>query len=248
MIILERENKKNRVIVNKSMQLIGKVLRYILVSKREYELSYWKICFREESGRFGNSHYKKLMLAIANEKDDTFLAGKTVADFGCGPRGSLVWAKSAARRIGIDVLVDRYMELFGSELKTHQMEYIRCSEKDIPLASESVDVLFSVNSLDHVADLIAMCSEMNRILKPGGLLIGSFNLNHKPGKAEPQKLTEAFLRSQLFPDFDILSWRISAPGNSMNGENLYQPFYDDRLKFPGEKEAILWAKAQKRLS
>ena len=46
------------------------------------------------------------MLAMAEEPTADFLAGKIVAAFGCGPRGSLVWAPNALLRIGIDVLAD----------------------------------------------------------------------------------------------------------------------------------------------
>jgi len=43
---------------------------------------------------FANARYERLMLAMAEEPDDTFLKGKIVTDFGCGPIGSLTWVKS----------------------------------------------------------------------------------------------------------------------------------------------------------
>ena len=43
--------------------------------------------------RFSNAHYEKLMLSIADEKDDNFLEGKIVGDFGCAPRCSLIGPK-----------------------------------------------------------------------------------------------------------------------------------------------------------
>ena len=39
------------------------------------------------------------MLAMAEESTQRFISGKVVADFGCGPRGSLAWAASAAIKV-----------------------------------------------------------------------------------------------------------------------------------------------------
>ena len=58
------------------------------MEKHFFELAYWQERFLIEIGNLANDHYRKLMLGIAQEKDDSFLAGKIVADFGCGPRGS----------------------------------------------------------------------------------------------------------------------------------------------------------------
>jgi hypothetical protein len=68
--------------------------------------------YRLEGNKLDNHFYADLMLSISDEKDDGFLQGKVVADFGCGPRGSLIWAKSASIRIGIDVLAQRYIQEF----------------------------------------------------------------------------------------------------------------------------------------
>ena len=95
---------------------IKKILRplgSLFVSKYSAELSYWRSKFKSNGGVFNNAHYEKLMLAMAQETDDRFLQDKVVADFGCGPRGSLVWAASASMRIGIDVLADQYADEFS---------------------------------------------------------------------------------------------------------------------------------------
>lgn len=44
-----------------------------------------------------------------------------------------------------------------------------CDGVNLPLADESVDLVFSSNVLEHVADLDALLAEQWRILKPGGL-------------------------------------------------------------------------------
>src|SRR5262245_31183502 len=94
-------------------------IRNRLVPKTGAELEFWRGRRAIDAGRFRNAHYRRLMLAMAEEPDSSFLAGKVVADFGCGPRGSLVWATDATVRIGIDVLADRYCDEFTGDVLSH---------------------------------------------------------------------------------------------------------------------------------
>ena len=64
--------------------------------KYDSELAFWKSRYEIDTGKFQNAHFRTEMLAMAQVENDEFLRGKIVADFGCGPRGSLVWAESAA--------------------------------------------------------------------------------------------------------------------------------------------------------
>jgi len=222
-----------------------KAFNHLVLSKHSLELRYWKECYKKEGNRLENDFYAKLMLGVANETDDDFLKGKVVGDFGCGPRGSLVWAKKAAMRIGIDVLANRYIKSFPNEFLSHNMIYVTCTEQSIPVPNATIDILYTVNALDHVENLDVMCSELRRILKPGGLFIGSFNLNHKARKAEPQILTEDILKTLLFRDYEIIDWRVSAPGNIGKQASLYEPFFSNKLIDPRGGEAYLWAKVMK---
>jgi len=214
-------------------------------SKHSYELRYWRERYRKEGGRLNNDFYEELMLSISDERSDAFLKDKVVADFGCGPRGSLVWAKSAALRIGIDVLAQRYIRDFPTEYRKHDMIYVTSTEKSIPIPDGFCDVVYSVNSLDHVRDLLAMCNEIRRILKPGGEIIGSFNLNHPPDRAEPQTLSENMLRKMLFRDYEIVHWWVSAPGPE---DDLYRPLLERELIDAKGGEAYLWARAIKPIT
>src|SRR6185437_14216387 len=110
------------------------------------------------------AYYERLMLGMAEEPNADFLSGKIVADFGCGPCGTLVWAPHALVRIGIDVLADRYADEFPEVIRSHGMIYVKSTEKVIPLPSDSVDVLFTLNAIDHVSDFPAMCSEIIRVI------------------------------------------------------------------------------------
>jgi len=169
-------NEKNRKMLIKSAKHLPKPIRLVLnkiyikffTNKYIEELSYQKGRYIIDNGVFQNAHYERLMLAMAGEPDSSFLKGKIVADFGCGQRGSLVWAKPAILRIGIDVLADRYADEFTKDIISHGMIYLRSTEKVIPLPSDFVDVMFTLNALDHVDSFTNMCSEILRVLKPDG--------------------------------------------------------------------------------
>lgn len=216
-----------------------KVVQYPSPDKTSSELMFWKREYEREGGKFENSWYRKNMLAMAGESTDAFLTGKIVADFGCGPRGSLEWATSAKERIGIDVLADAYMKTF--DFSSQAMRYINSTEDAIPLPSNYVDVLYTVNAIDHVDNFDLMCTELIRILKPGGDFVGSFNLHEPATPCEPQTLDEEIIRKHLLSYFNIKNYRIAPKGPE---ENRYLHFWDNKPA-QGKEEAFLWVRATK---
>ncbi len=214
------------------------------MEKYQSELAYWTERFALEKGSFGNGHYKGLMLGITEEPDDTFLRDKVVGDFGCGPRGNLAWTKAPRKRYGLDVLVPVYLQAFASCLQGHGMEYLPCTETAIPLPDNSLDVLFTINSLDHVSNLEAMSMELVRVLKVGGLFAGSFNLNEPACSTEPQNLDEETLRSVLLKHFKIKSYRLAL---KRSGET-YKNFEENNLipRCDPVYPSILWVKGYKK--
>jgi len=212
--------------------------------KYESELQYWINCFAKEGGRFNNGHYADRCLRMAEEQDDAFLKGKIVADFGCGPRGSLAWTTAPALRIGIDVLATAYLNCFGPCMLEHGMVYVTSTESIIPLPSSSVDVLFTLNAMDHVNSLSAMASEVLRVLKTDGLFIGSFNLHEPATPCEPQTLTETLLRKELLRHLHVASYRLAL----MHPKSPYKFMIENRLATtcdPNEKY-VLWVKGTKK--
>ena len=214
-----------------------------LVPKGTAELAFWKARWAEEGRRFNHDHYPSLMLAMSGEADDSFIDDKVIADFGCGPRGSLAWAERARVRLGIDVLATCYADHFASAINEHGMIYVTNTEDHIPIGSDSIDILFTLNAIDHVNRFEAICDELLRILKPGGLFVGSFNLNEPPAPCEPQSLDEATVKRCLLDRMDVDSYRLSAPGK---GSARYEPLLKGRPIpcDPGD-ESVLWVRAKK---
>lgn len=205
------------------------------------ELSYWKRRHSTEGHRFENDHYRRVMLAMAGEENDRFLKGKIVADFGCGPRGSLAWL-SGATTVGIDVLVPLYAEHFADDLRAHGMIYVASTEELIPMPDNSVDVMFTMNALDHAANLEAICSEIVRVMKPDAQLVASFNLNEPPTLAEPQTLTEDLLQTMLLRRFEPQSVRF---GRHRQGDT-YGEMFDDQSTYQPGKVGYMWFRGTRR--
>jgi SAM-dependent methyltransferase len=213
-----------------------------MTTKYSAELAFWKSRLEINQGVFYNGHYERIMLAMALEPDPDFVLGKVVADFGCGPRGSLVWASAAALRIGIDVLADVYADEFTDNIISHGMIYLKSTEQVIPLPSAMVDILFTMNAIDHVDNFEKMCAEILRVLKPGGTFIGSFNLEEPATSTEPQHLTEKRIKEVLLDYLEVKSYRVSHSGPI---DHEYEPFYTESLTYEPGQSGILWVKARK---
>ena len=213
-----------------------------MTTKYNAELAFWRGRLEINRGTFYNGHYERIMLAMAQEPDAEFVRGKVVADFGCGPRGSLVWARTAALRIGIDVLAGYYADEFTDNIISHGMIYLKSTEKVIPLPSTMVDILFTMNAIDHVDHFEKMCAEILRVLKPGGTFIGSFTLEEPASSTEPQHLTEKRIKEALLDHLEVQSYRVSHSGPI---DHEYEPFYTEPLTYEPGQPGILWVRARK---
>jgi ubiquinone/menaquinone biosynthesis C-methylase UbiE len=181
-------------------------------NKYRAELSYWKKCFEKEGYKLNNSWYQRLFLGISG-KDYEWFSGKSILDFGSGPRGSLEWADNAENRVCCDVLADEYAEL-GTKL--HKAKYLRCTEDAIPVESNYFDVSFTINSIDHTEDPPLMTREILRVTKLGGAFGGSINLNEPPTPSEPNQITLDFFNVNISP-YIIVERLLVAPKNSGDG-------------------------------
>ena len=100
--------------------------------------------------------------------------GRTVLDFGCGSgENSLLLARRGANVVGVDIsesligLARRRLRLNGIGGRA---KFVVGSAHDLPLQSESVDIVFGIAILHHL-DLAASAREIHRVLKRGGRAI-----------------------------------------------------------------------------
>lgn len=153
-------------------------------SKHAAELSYWVDRVKEAPLEEGAHHYREFFLDNSGLRFE-FFRGKRMLDIGCGPRGSLEWATEAAERVGLDPLAERYQRLHA---QPHGMTYVTGNAEQIPYPDGHFDFVSSINSLDHVDDLDATLSEIQRVTKPRGSWLLLTDVNHEPTPTEPQNL------------------------------------------------------------
>ena len=113
---------------------------------------------------------------------DELFGDRVVVDVGPGPLG-FPDACPARVAIGVDPLAERFRER-GLLLRSDAL-YLAVGAESIPLVSESVDVVVARNSLDHVASPRRAMAELRRILRPGGTLVLSVDVDHPATATEP---------------------------------------------------------------
>ena len=146
----------------------------------------------------------KRVLAEAEIEDEHFFDGKTVVDIGSGPLG-FPDACPARLAIAVEPLADRYRAA-GLLLQGEDTLYLSTGAEQIPLLTDSTDVVLARNSLDHVTNPTAVVNEVLRILRPGGTLILSVDVGHPATATEPHSFTREEIRMLLNP-LDIVSER-----------------------------------------
>ena len=93
------------------------------------------------------------------------LAGKVVVDIPCGDgRASAIFHRKGALVRALD-LFPGAMRASGIVAEAADMS------ATLPLADASADVVLCQEGIEHVPDQLHLLAELNRVLKPGGLLI-----------------------------------------------------------------------------
>jgi len=209
--------------------------------KHGAELCFWEGWVNQQGLNPETDYYRKFMMSMGAIENQSFFDDRVCLDIGCGPKGSLTWLTNARAALGLDPLADAYTR-FG--IDGHRMTYLWGPAEHIPLPSGYVDVVFSMNSLDHVDDLSAACKEIRRVLKPGGHFIGSLNLNELTTPTEPWTLTEALLDKLLFQGWELQYYQVRPRIDSPEQFGPYRYFFEEcpeeLMKRPGPQ--ALWCR------
>jgi SAM-dependent methyltransferase len=101
---------------------------------------------------------------------------KTVLELGCN-KGYLLnsfWQRASPfNGIGAELMHEPLAEArkqYGDHLR-----FVQSTPTSIPLASESVDVVYTIDTVEHLSRPLEIFMEIHRILKPGGLCLVHFN-------------------------------------------------------------------------
>ena len=115
------------------------------------------------------SHYRKLFEPIVRFED------KTVLDLGCN-RGYLLHSflqHEQFTAIGAD-LVSYYLNEARRNYGDH-ISFVQSTTTGVPLPSNSVDVVYTIDTVEHLSQPREIFQDVFRILKPGGLFLVHFN-------------------------------------------------------------------------
>lgn len=129
---------------------------------------------------------------------DIDVSNKTVLDIGSalgGPAFHLVEKHNAKSVVGIELqeqLVEQAREAAQSRGLDGRVEFKAVRPGPLLFADETFDIVFSKDSIIHVADKIAMVEEIKRVLVPGGcVVIGDWFSGHEPLSPEAEAWVEA---------------------------------------------------------
>ncbi|MDR3490932.1 MAG: methyltransferase domain-containing protein [Gammaproteobacteria bacterium] len=114
---------------------------------------------------------QSLAAELLNRLEWVKLQPKVILDVGCGPGNSVEKLKQRypdAKVIGIDAA---YSMLQYAHIQDVSSEFICADAQSLPLANDTVDLLFANLVLPWMSDLNAVFKEWKRVLRPEGLLV-----------------------------------------------------------------------------
>jgi len=123
--------------------------------------------------------------AFANE----VAAGKDVLDIACGEGyGSSLLASRARSVIGVDPSAESVLHAKAKYPRSN-LHFCMGDCRRIPLRDQSVDLVVSFETLEHISEHEEFLRDIRRVLRPGGVLMISSpdkqNYSDKPGYANP---------------------------------------------------------------
>jgi len=97
-----------------------------------------------------------------------FEPGATIIDLGCGA-GSIL--ARTTRDLDFAIAADHDPLLLSTARCTGSHPVQLNLDADLPLASDSIDVVLCTDVIEHIVEPAGILGEIHRILRPGGLLI-----------------------------------------------------------------------------
>jgi SAM-dependent methyltransferase len=119
-------------------------------------------------GQIESEHYHRYLLARE------FCRGKDVLDIASGEGyGSVFLAQVAKTVVGIDSSDAAVSHAIAAYSGSARLSFFCSDALTVPLADNSIDVVISFETLEHLVEHDAFLNEMKRVMRPDGLLVVS---------------------------------------------------------------------------
>ena len=163
--------------------------------------------------------------------------GKSVLDLGCN-RGYLLNAflqKESFHAIGADIS-ERDLEIALADYGD-SITFVRSTPTEVPLPNSSVDVVYTIDTVEHLSSAPEMFADIYRVLRPGGLFLVHFNPWLNPYGSHLEDIVPYPWPHVLFPMSTLLDVaaelydaqspdRTAAYFRDGNGQKVPNPYLD----------------------
>jgi ubiquinone/menaquinone biosynthesis C-methylase UbiE len=164
------------------------------------------------------------------------LRGKRVLDLGCGTGGCALFLAaefSPAEVVGVDVesgVVEKASAAAVAAGLADRVSFVAIEPGRLPFGDGRFDVVFSKDSIVHIADKDALARELFRVLSPGGAFAAS---DWMAGRDEPP--SPALRR---YEELEGLGFGLASPDRyfaALRAAGFEQVAYRDRTKWLRDK-------------
>ncbi len=121
--------------------------------------------------------------------------GDTIIDYGCGPgryipeAAKLTGEQGKVYAVDIHPLAVQTVNKLIDKKNLKQVEVVLAEGYNVPLEENTADLIYALDMFHMVADSDALLKELNRLIKPGGVLI--LEDGHQPRKLSSQKVNQS---------------------------------------------------------
>lgn len=195
-------------------QHLGKIVAYYDTAQKYYE-NLWYYGNRGLGEHYGlwtegvNSRIdaiikeNEVLAVIAQVKP-----GDLILDAGCGVAGSGIWLAQNRNACVVEVNITESQLNIGQRLANKNavapfLDFVLCDYHYLPLASDSIDVFWALESIEHSDNVDLLIREAFRTVKPGGraVIAGTFKGHAEPTEKQKTQLETGMRAAGAFNDF-----------------------------------------------